>query len=133
MNMKRSKAAQNKVGGLESLDLSYGQEASAIRVQGPMLGKVTIMGALNAAKGASKMGRVIAVYNNSTTTAFAKTGADSSVTAPSGGADGICLKPNDYTYIAMGSDLYIIASAATCFGYELVDELEYNPASGSNS
>jgi hypothetical protein len=132
MNMKRSKASQDRVGSTAT-DYSFNQESGALKTLGPILGKVSIMGALNAAKAASKMGRLIAVYNNSSSVAWAKTGPNSSVTAPTGGADGIALTPNAYTIIAMGSDLFIIASAATCFGYEISDELEYNPNSGSNT
>lgn len=132
MNNVRSKASENRYGNTAT-DYAFNQESGAVKQLGPILGKVTIMGALNTAKQASKMGRLIAVYNNSGSTAFAKTGADGTVTAPTGGTDGICLRPNDYTVIAMGTDLYIICNAATCFGYEIVDELEYNPNSGVRS
>lgn len=128
MNNARAKESHSKYGD-SALDLAYDQYSSALRMQGPILGKVLIMGALNTAKSPSKHGALIAVYNNSATTAWAKTG-DSTVTAPAGGTDGIALKPNDYTILAMGTDTHIITSTATCFGYEIVDDLKYSAKAG---
>lgn len=127
MNNTRSKASNNRYGGMEALDYSFNQQAGAFKSI-PMLGKVQILGAANVAK-AVGAGKVVALYNNSATTAFAKTGPNN-VTPPAGGADGICLKPNDYTLIALGEDEAIIANAATVFAYLLVDDLEYNKNSG---
>jgi len=128
MNNPRSKESHSRIGDT-SLDYAYDAASSAFRMQGPILGKVLILGALNAGAKPSKLGALIAVYNNSATTAWAKTG-DDTVTAPTGGADGIALKPNDYTIIAMGADVKIITSTATCFGYEIVDDLTYSPKAG---
>lgn len=132
MGNLRSKASENRYSGADATDYSFNQYAGGLVVVGPTLGKLTIMGALNTAKSISISGANVAVYNNSTTTAFVKTG-NSSVTAPTGGADGICLAPNSYTIIAMGTDTHIISSAATCFGYEIKSDLNYNPNSGINN
>jgi hypothetical protein len=129
----RSKASKDMYGGSVANDYAFNQQAGAIKTLGPILGNVSILGALSAAVDSTKAGgALIAVYNNSASTAFAKTGS-SSVTAPTSGADGICLPPNAYTIIALGSDTHIRCSAATCFGYLIQDDLNYNQNSGSNS
>ena len=133
MNNVRGKASQDAYGGSVAQDYSFNQEAGAIKSLGPILGRVRIMGALNVAKNASKMGRLIAVYNNSAVTAFVATGTVSTLSAPTGGTDGICLRPFDYTVVVMSTDTWIISNVGTVFGYEIIDELEYNPNSGSNS
>jgi hypothetical protein len=132
MNNFRSKPSNARYSHADSLDYSFNQYAGAFKTLGPILGKVSILGSLSAAKAASDAGKLIAVYNSSATTAFAKTG-NSAVTAPTGGADGICLPPNSYTIIAMLADTHIICNAATCFGYEIMDDLLYNPNSGVNT
>lgn len=132
MNNFRQIPSNAKVGPADSQNLGFNQQAGAHKVLGPILGNVSNLGALNTAKFASARGKLIAVYNNSASTAFAKTG-DASVTAPTGGADGICLTPNSYTIIALFQDTHIITNAATCFGYEIVDDTYVNPNSGVNT
>ncbi len=131
MNNVRSKASQDRYGNTAT-DYAFNQKAGALKQLGPILGKVLNMGALNTAKDAGRQGALVAIYNNSGSTAFAKTG-NATVTAPTGGADGICLPPNEYTILALGTDTHVITNTATCFGYIIDDELIYNQNSGSNS
>jgi hypothetical protein len=123
-NNKRTNRSENVVGS-KSLDLAYNDRAGAYKMLGPILGKVSILGALNAAVGAER-GDLIAVFNNSATVAFVATGTTSGLSAPTGGANGIALAPNSYTIIAMGDDNWIRASAATVFGYKILDDSSYN-------
>jgi hypothetical protein len=132
MNNFRQIPTNAKVGPADSQNLGFNQQAGAHKMLGPILGNVLILGALGTAKSATQRGKLIAVFNNSATVAFAKTG-DASVTAPTGGADGICLTPNAYTIIALFQDTHIICNAATCFGYEIVDDTFVNPNSGVNT
>jgi hypothetical protein len=84
--------------------------------------KKPFLGALDTAKEVvGGKGMTVAVYNNSASVAWVDTG-NSSVAAPSGGTNGIAVPPNSYVYVAMGEDLWIRASAATVFGYELDDD-----------
>jgi len=132
MNAKRTKASQDRYSAADATEGSFNQHSGAMKQLGPILGYPTILGALNAAVGV-ELGSIVAVYNNSATTAWAKLGTTNAVTAPTGGADGIALKPMDYTLIAVYTNNYIICSAATCFGYLINDDLKLNPNSGSNS
>ena len=129
MNNFRSKSANNRYSGSDSQDYGFNQYAGAQKVLGPILGRTASLGALGTAKGGSNAGILVAIYNNSAVTAFAKTGT-SAVTAPTDGTNGICLPPMAYTIIALCADTHVICNAATCFGYEIVDDLMYNPKSG---
>lgn len=131
MANQRSKASNNRYSNADSLDYAFNQQAGAFKMVGPILGKLSILGALNVAK-AVDAGALVAVYNNSGSTAFVKTGPSVAVLAPTGGSDGICVPPNSYIMIAMTSDNYIISNLATTFGYLVNDDLLFNPNSGSN-
>ena len=61
MNNPRSKESHSRIGDT-SLDYAYDAASSAFRMQGPILGKVLILGALNAGAKPSKLGALIAVY-----------------------------------------------------------------------
>jgi len=70
-----------------------------------------------------KAGGYVLIFNNSATVSFVKTGTDASnLPAPTGGANGIPIPPNDWLVISMGSNKYIRANAATTFGYVIDDE-----------
>jgi hypothetical protein len=129
MNQTRAKAGNNKYSGMDALDDSFNQQGGGFKVIGPILGNPKILGALNAAVGVD-LGSLVAVFNDSSTVAWAAIGPNNSVAVPSGGANGIALKPNDYTIIAMYNSNYIVCSAATCFGYLLNDDLICTPSAG---
>lgn len=121
--MRRSKDSKDISNGIESMGLAFVQESGAVKVQG-MLGKLIPKGSAVSAVDMVGTGKTVALFNASATVAFVKTGT-LGVSAPTGGVDGICLKPNDYTVIAMGLDTHVIASTATVFVYEVRDESVY--------
>ena len=84
---------------------------------GPSL---NILGPLNVAVGVPQ-GAALWIYNNSGTVAYAAFGGPS-VVAPSSPANGIPLPPNSYTYLSAGENTFVIASAATVFGYQVIDD-----------
>lgn len=77
-----------------------------------------------------QIGRSIAVYNNSTAVGSITLGKDSTVTSLSPGAinangqAGIPCPPNAWTYISLGFQQFVIASAATLLVY-LIDDGTY--------
>ena len=126
--MAREKVGNDVKGANRATDIAYNDWAGAAKVLGPLQGVLSILGALNAGVSVAQLGATIAVYNNSATTAFValypQTGA-----APTGGANGIALPPFAYTYVCMGANQFIIASAATVFGYQVIDESYLTPNS----
>lgn len=129
MNNARSKSSNNRYSGHDATDYSFNQYAGGLKVVGPIVGYLQVLGAANTLKRV-ETGSVIALYNNSGTAAFVKIGDPATLTAPTGGADGICLKPNDYTIISVGPNQGLIASAATVFAYLVVDDLNYSSQAG---
>jgi hypothetical protein len=124
--MAREKVGNDIKGANRATDMSYNDWAGALKVLGPVQGVFKILGALDAGVQTPQFGATVAVYNNSTTTAFVavypQTGA-----APTGGANGIAVPPNSYIYVSMGANQFIIANAATCFGYQVIDESYLSP------
>lgn len=129
MNGARSKSSNNRYSGHDATDYAFNQYAGGFKQVGPILGHVKILGAANSLLRV-EAGSLIALYNNSATTAFAKVGDPATLTAPTGGADGICLRPNEYTIISVGPNNGIIANAATVFAYLIIDDLNYSSQAG---
>jgi hypothetical protein len=129
MNGARSKASNNRYSGHDATDYSFNQYAGGLKVVGPILGHVQVLGAANTLLRV-EAGSLIALYNSTGTTAFAKIGDPATLTAPTGGADGVCLKPNDYTIISVGPNQGIIANVNTVFAYLIVDDLKYSSQAG---
>lgn len=129
MNGARSKSSNNRYSGHDATDYAFNQYAGAFKQVGPILGYVKVLGAANVMQRVDA-GSLIALYNNSNTAAFVKVGDPATLIAPTGGADGICLRPNDYTIISVGPDQGIIANAATVFAYLIIDDLNYSSQSG---
>jgi hypothetical protein len=73
------------------------------------------------------LGKNLAIYNNSGTVGTVTIGNVSTITSQAIGASdtmgnvGIPCKPNDWTYLSMGINQYIISSAATIFVYIIED------------
>jgi hypothetical protein len=67
---------------------------------------------------AKKVGanRSVMLFNNSGAVVFAKFG-DSSVSAPTGGANGLCIPPNDYIIVSSGENEYVRSNVNTTFVY----------------
>lgn len=132
MNLTRSKAQQNVVGGNTAQDYAFNQQAGAMKVMGPIFGRVKkFLGDLATAQ-AVDAGSLVACYNNTAAAIFVLTGPDSSVATPTS-TTGIAVPPNSYLIIPMGPDKYIKSSGAGLLGYWLEDDLLYNPNSGANS
>jgi hypothetical protein len=132
MNAIRGKRSQSRYSGADATDYAFNQYAGAAKIMGPVFGVVQkLLGALNAGVQVDQ-GSLVAVYNNSASTAFVITGLTLPA-APSTGANGIPIPPNSYLIIPMGQTNFIISSAATCFGYQLQDDLTYNANSGANN
>lgn len=128
MNNTRSKSSANRYSGMDALDYSFNQYAGGFKTI-PMSGFLKPLGDASVVRKVEP-GSVIALYNNTSTTAFAKIGDNSSLAAPTGGADGICLRPNDYTVVSVAEFNGIIANTANVFAYLVVDDLNYNKNSG---
>jgi hypothetical protein len=128
MNNMRSKSSENRYSGADAQDYSFNQYAGGFKTI-PMSGFLKPLGAANTVVRIDP-GSIIALYNDSATTAFAKIGDNSSLTPPTGGADGVCLRPNDYTVLSVAEFNGIISNSANVFAYLLVDDLLYNKKSG---
>ena len=74
-----------------------------------------LLGALNTAKRCGKF-KPVMVFNVSAAVVYVKFG-DSTVTAPTGGADGVPIPPNNYVVLASGQNEFVISNVATTFGY----------------
>lgn len=132
MTAIRSKAQQNLYGGSVAQDYAFNQYAGAMKVMGPIFGRVQqFLGDLAAGVSVDS-GVLVAVYNNTAAAVFVATGPDATLAAPTI-ANGIAVPPNSYLIIPMGSDKRIRSSGAGAIGYWLQDDLLLNPNSGANS
>ena len=128
MNNVRGKAQADRYGGSVAQDYAFNQKAGGMVVVGPTLGKLIPLGDTSTAKDTGKAGNIVAIYNPTAGTLFAKTG-NAGVAAPTSGVADICLKPNDYTIISLGEDTHVRTSAG-CFAYVIESELIYAKTSG---
>ena len=131
MNNTRGKAAEDMYGGNIAEDYSFNQYAGGMVSVGPTLGKLIPLGDASTAKDTGGAGNIVAIYNPTAGTLFAKTG-QSDVSAPTSGAADICLRPNDYTIISLGEDTHVRTSA-TAFAYTIKGDLKYSKKSGIQS
>lgn len=67
-------------------------------------------------------GSILYIYNNAATIAWVALSTDPAVAAPTGFANGIPLKPNDWTVLSAGENSFIYSSAATVGLYEPKDD-----------
>lgn len=67
-------------------------------------------------------GSILYLYNNSATVAWVALSTDPAVATPTGFANGIPLKPNDWTILSAGENNFILSSAATVGLYEPKDD-----------
>jgi hypothetical protein len=83
---------------------------------------------VTAATPLARMGKNLAVYNNSGTVASITLGEDNTITSlaagvtDSSGHVGIALMPNAWTYVACGKQNWVIASASTVLVYLIDDD-----------
>jgi hypothetical protein len=120
---RRTKSTEFARGATTPIDNSYNDQAGALKVISGVVGVLEPMGDLATAKPVTKSGDLVAVFNPLTTILFAKTGTDT-VVAPTDGTNGICLRPMDYTIIAMPFGHTHIITNASAWGYILIDDSE---------
>lgn len=83
------------------------------------------------------LGMILAIYNNAGTAASITVGQDATVTSQAIGAVdangnvGVALPPNAWTYLSMGANQWIIASAATVIVYIIEDPTKIIRESGA--
>ena len=100
-------------------------------IVGPKLIPISLNGSytttVTSATALPYLGANIAVYNNTSTVGVVTIGNASTITSQAIGASdasgnvGIACAPNSYTYLSMGNNQWIIASASTLFVYIMED------------
>lgn len=125
----RSKPSDNLNGGTKALDMAYNEQSGGLKVVGPIVGQLTNKGAVPvAATGIdAPNASIFAFFNNGATVQFIQTAA---TTAELGAAPiattGICLRPNDYTHVAIpDGHSFIRSSSAAVIMYLMVDDSTY--------
>ena len=92
---------------------------------------------VSAATALPKFGMNLAIYNNSSSAASVTIGNASTITSQAIGAvdasgnAGIALKANDWTYLSMGYNQWIISSASTVIVYIIDDPTKLAQETGS--
>jgi len=114
------------VGAITSAAFNAYSGGSKVLPVGPeftkTIGSATIIGADAAAGIGVAPGTVVYLYNNSGAIAWVTMSEAVIAAAPTGIADGIPLKKDDWTILSMGSNSYIRTSAATIGVYFLKDD-----------
>lgn len=67
-------------------------------------------------------GSILYIYNNSATVGWISLSTDSAIATPTGFANGIPLKPNDWTILSAGENNFIRSGANTVALYEPKDD-----------
>ena len=124
----RQKPSERVRGGSAALDNSYNEQAGAFKALDHIVGKLTPLGDATAAINTRQAGALIALFSLGGV-GYVKTGVDNTVAAPTGGVDGIPLRADDYTIIAMGPDekyLKAITSGSDVWAYLVEDFTVYH-------
>jgi sugar (pentulose or hexulose) kinase len=128
------------LGGDDAQANEYNNPAGAKKIinVGPVLLPIPTStgGTTNAttAVGLPALGKSIAVYNNSGSVGSITLGTSAAVTSVSAGVvnsagqAGIACPPNAWTYISLGNQQFVVASAATLLVYMIEDYTILNPA-----
>lgn len=124
---KSRRKNSDKVRGVAKIsDIVYNEQAGGNKVVGPILGQLTHLGVLDGTGAAFPQGKgaIIAFYNASGVTAFIRTDTAGGGAVPTI-ADGIALKPDDYTMLTFENDQrFIRSSAADIVMYRIEDDSE---------
>ncbi len=133
--MSQTKRSPKKNATLGSGDIAsnaYNNRAGAIKnlPVGPELaltnGAVQVQGlTANAADLRLAPGTLVALFNNAATVAWATMSPAAIATAPTGIANAIPLKPNDWTVLSMGENNFLRTSTATVGVYIIVDDTTF--------
>lgn len=121
---RRKKPSDAVSGGNEVLDISYNRYAGALKML-PVAGMLTPIGSLISAVALPDLGTTVAIFNPTGGVLYVKFG-DSTVTAPTGGADGIPVPPSQYITLAAGPYGYVISNGPM-FGYLVGDDAYLAP------
>lgn len=125
----RQKPSEFIRGGPAPMDACYNEQAGAQKSLDNIVGKLLPLGDATSVISIRKSGALIALFALGGV-AYVKTGVDSSVTAPTDGSDGIPLRADDYTIIALGPDeKYLIAvagAASDVWAYLVEDDTVYH-------
>ena len=100
---------------------AYNELAGAFK-QSPAGPKLKYLGVFNTAKSLGGFGKQIAIWTAGATDTV--TMGDSTVASLALGAGGIPLEQNRWNYLATGEDQYLIASSATVYVFEILDDTE---------
>jgi len=125
MNDKSRNKPTNKIRGIKATDITYNEQSGSQKVLGPIVGQLTNLGQVPAASTpmnhSIQNGDLIALYNTNATTAFFAA-ENAAIPAAPTAATGICLRPNDYTIIALkDGDAFFRASGAGVIAYIVED------------
>jgi hypothetical protein len=121
----RKKDNFDAAGGNAALDLAYNDKSGALKVLGPTMGHLILLGALNNGVLVG-LGSMVQVFNSDTVVHYVSTGA-SGAGAPSSPANGIPVPPGQYITISTGPDQQIRSDSSTVYGYLVDDETTYSP------
>jgi hypothetical protein len=122
--MAKRQKPTDKVIGYTAQDLSYNDQAGAMKVLGPVMGVLTNLGAAPTASTAMTFsnGSLIALYNTDTATQFIQT-SDTAIGSAPLATTGICLPPAQYTIIAIpAGHNFIRSSSAAVIMYLIADD-----------
>ena len=119
LNFRRKKEVRAVAGGNDALDNAYNRPAGGLKTI-HINGMLTPIGDIATRKDLGTPGALVAIFNPGTQPHYVKFG-NGTVTAPTGGADGIAVPPNSYVSLACGMDTYLIADGQ-CFAYLIEDD-----------
>lgn len=125
MELRDRNKPTEKIRGVKATDITYNEQAGAVKVLGPILGSLINLGAAPVASTAFtspvKNGSILAFFNNSGSVAFIQT-SDAAIAAAPIATTGICLPPYAYTFIALKDrDAFIRSSSADVIMYYVED------------
>lgn len=130
-NFKERQKPTEKVKGMhKAADLAFNEQAGALKVLGGILGELQRLFSFDvAAKNLVepfKNADLIAFYNDGATTAWLTTGDNDTAAPAATSANGIALKPNDYTILAMpDGTTNLNCSVTTVVAYLVKDDTFY--------
>lgn len=121
----RDKASGKIKGIAKTADITYNEQAGAQKMLGPILGRLSYIGAANTQKSLD-LGKLVAFFNNDTAVHFIKIG-NGTLSAPTGPADGIPLPAGVYTILSMWTDRSFISDSLNVHAYLIEDDTMVDP------
>ena len=130
-NFKERQKPTEKVKGMhKAADLAFNEQAGAFKFLGGIMGDLLRMFVFDvAAKDLPepfKNGGLVAFYNDGAVTAWLTTGDNTAAAPAASSANGIALKPNDYTILAMpDGTTNVNCNVSTVVAYLVQDDTYY--------